>query len=119
MNQLAVLSCFKGTNHVSMSTLQTQSGLPDSTLKPILDPLIRLKLFTLNPSDNTLCINERFKARHSKINLVLLCQSEEASQELFQAEDIVVEEYRYTPDQKSNMLQVRMMHPILVLFRLS
>jgi hypothetical protein len=107
MNQLAVLSCFKGTSPMNTSTLQKQSALPDSTLKSILDPLIRLKLFTFNPSDNTLCINERFKARHSRINLVLLCQSEEASQELFQAEDIVVEEFRYTPDQKSNILQVK------------
>lgn len=115
MNQLIVLSCFKGTNPVDVGTLQKQSALPDATLKSILDPLIRLKLFTRNPSDSTLCINERFKARHSRINLVLLCQSEEASQELFQAEDIVVEAFRYTAEQKSNILQVRLVHLILVL----
>ena len=113
MNQLAVLSCFKGTTPVSMSALQRQSALPDSTLRQILDPLLRLKLFTIHPSDNSaICINERFKARHSRINLVLLCQSEEASQELLQAEDIATEELRYTPDQKSIILQVKAMHPI-------
>jgi hypothetical protein len=106
MNQLAILSCFKGTTPLAMNTLQQQSLLPDSIFKQIVDSLIRFKLFTLHPSDNTLlCINERFKARHPRINLIPLSQSEEASQELLQNEVVVVDECKYTPDQRSNILQ--------------
>ena len=104
MNQLAVLSCFKGTTPVSMHAIQQQSLLSDSTLKQVMDSLIQFKLFTFQSTDNTLCINERFKARHSRINLVPLSQSEGASQELLQ-EEVVMEEVGYTMDQRSNIIQ--------------